>query len=71
MLEPVKKYKNLHVHSNSNTHSKILICDGKWAITCSFNWLSYDGSDERQETSMLAIDEDVIHNLMNQFMKNK
>ena len=67
----MKKYKNLHVHSNSNTHSKILICDGKWAITCSFNWLSYDGSDERQETSTLAIDEDVIHELMDQFMKNK
>lgn len=56
-----KKYKNLHIHGNSNTHSKILICDDKWVVSGSFNWLSYDGSDNRNENSILSIDKNVIH----------
>lgn len=61
-----KKYKNLHIHSNSNTHSKILICDDKWVVTGSFNWLSYDGSDDRNESSTLSTDKNIIDILKQQ-----
>ncbi len=61
-----KKYKNLHIHGNSNTHSKILICDDKWIVSGSFNWLSYDGSDDRNESSTLSIDKNIIDTLKQQ-----
>lgn len=61
-----KKYKNLHIHGNSNTHSKILICDDKWVVSGSFNWLSYDGSDDRNESSILQIDKNIIDILKQQ-----
>lgn len=61
-----KKYKNLHIHGNSNTHSKILICDDKWIVSGSFNWLSYDGSDDRNESSTLLIDKNIIDILKQQ-----
>lgn len=56
-----KKYNNLYIHSNTNTHAKILICDDKWVVTGSFNWLSYDGSDDRNESSALSIDKNIIN----------
>ncbi len=55
-----KKYKNLYINSNANTHEKILICDDRWVITGSFNWLSYDGSGERREISTLNINKTTI-----------
>lgn len=61
-----KKYKNLHIHSNANTHAKILICDDKWAVTDCFKWLSYDGSDNRNESSTLQIDKNIIDILKQQ-----
>lgn len=61
-----KKYKNLHIHSNANTHSKLLICDDKWVVSGSFNWLSYDGSDDRDESSTLLIDKNIIDILKQQ-----
>lgn len=61
-----KKYENLHIHGNSNTHAKILICDDKWVVTGSFNWLSYDGSDDRNESSTLLIDKNIIDILKQQ-----
>lgn len=61
-----KKYENLHIHGNSNTHSKILICDDKWIVSGSFNWLSYDGSDDRYESSTLLIDKNIIDTLKQQ-----
>jgi phosphatidylserine/phosphatidylglycerophosphate/cardiolipin synthase-like enzyme len=38
------------------THEKVLICDREWAVTTSFNWLSYRGdldSAFRRETGVL------------------
>lgn len=61
-----KKYKNLHIYGNSNTHAKTLICDDKWAVAGSFNWLSYDGSDDRNESSTLQIDKNIIDALKQQ-----
>lgn len=66
-----KKYKNLHIRGNSNTHEKILICDDNWAIIGSFNWLSYDGKDDRDETSNLFTDKDNINKLKGKNMDKK
>lgn len=66
LTELSKKYKNLHIHSKAKTHAKVLICDDKWVITGSFNWLSYDGSDNRDESSTLQIDKNIIDILKQQ-----
>ena len=66
LTELSKKYKNLHIHSKANTHAKVLICDDKWVVTGSFNWLSYDGSDNRNESSTLQIDKNIIDILKQQ-----
>lgn len=66
LTELSKKYENLHIHSNAKTHAKVLICDDKWVVTGSFNWLSYDGSDNRGESSTLQIDKNIIDTLKQQ-----
>lgn len=57
------KYKNLKIKDNSNTHSKILICDNKWAISGSFNWLSFSGKGERKESGYVFTDTNRIKEL--------
>lgn len=50
----------------SNTHSKILICDEKFAIIGSFNFLSFDGKyvhDTREEISAIITDSNIIKEL--------
>ncbi len=49
-----------------NTHSKILICDNKFAIIGSFNFLSFDGAyekDNRDEISAIVTDPKIIEEL--------
>lgn len=49
-----------------NTHSKILICDNKFAIIGSFNFLSFDGkykNDIRDEVSAIVTDYKIIEEL--------
>jgi len=41
------KYDNFGLKRLGNTHAKILICDTKFAITTSFNWLSFKGDPDR------------------------
>ncbi|MBC6481731.1 MAG: hypothetical protein GDA56_32200 [Hormoscilla sp. GM7CHS1pb] len=41
------KYKNFWLKRLGNTHAKILICDTKFAVTTSFNWLSFKGDPDR------------------------
>ncbi len=46
----------LGIHNINGTHEKILICDTKFGITGSFNWLSYRGEINnyyRRETSTI------------------
>ncbi|MBO1346633.1 MAG: hypothetical protein EBE86_004210 [Hormoscilla sp. GUM202] len=42
-----RKYKNFWLKRLGNTHAKILICDTKFMITTSFNWLSFKGDPDR------------------------
>ncbi len=41
------KYKNFWLERLGNTHAKTLICDTKFAVTTSFNWLSFKGDPDR------------------------
>ncbi len=46
----------LEMKETTGTHQKILVCDRTFAVTGSFNWLSYRGNrdaDVREETSVL------------------
>ncbi len=46
----------LEMKETSGTHRKILVCDRKFAVTGSFNWLSYAGAQDegyRNETGTL------------------
>ncbi|MDR3596797.1 phospholipase D-like domain-containing protein [Clostridium sp.] len=52
-----------------DTHSKILICDNKFAIIGSFNFLSFDGNykeDVREELAVVTTDQATINKLRNQ-----
>lgn len=37
------KYKNFHLVYVGNTHRKLLVSDDEFAVTTSFNWLSFRG----------------------------
>lgn len=39
-----RRFKNFHLTLVGNTHRKLLICDDEFAVTTSFNWLSFKGS---------------------------
>ena len=43
-----KPYKNLFKISHGKTHEKLLICDRKYYINGSFNFLSYSGKFENK-----------------------
>ncbi len=52
----------------TGTHQKILVCDRQFAITGSFNWLSYTGKQNegyRQELSVLFRYIDQVNELAN------
>ena len=56
----------LEMRETSGTHQKILICDRKFAVAGSFNWLSYVGErDEgyRNETSVLLRQREAVDKL--------
>lgn len=56
LRERVQDGSRLGIHKIGRTHEKILICDDKFGINGSFNWLSYRGnvdSQYRRETSTL------------------
>lgn len=57
--EKFKKYKNFKL-KKGNSHSKILLCDDSFAVIGSFNWLSYDGKSDREESGSLIIDKTEI-----------
>lgn len=44
----LKRYPNFKIQQG-NSHNKMLICDDKFLINGSYNWLSYDGKTDREE----------------------
>ena len=51
-------------------HSKILICDTKYAIMGSFNWLSNSGGSENEERSYIIYNKVFIEQELVEIMKN-
>lgn len=60
----LKRYDNFKIEK-TNSHGKMLLCDKKFAIIGSFNWLSYDGASDRDEIGCLITDVDEINKLRN------
>ena len=42
-------------------HSKILICDTKYAVMGSFNWLSNSGGSENEERSYIIYNKTIVN----------
>lgn len=42
-----KRYKNFHLNRLGRTHAKVLICDRRFIVVTSFNWLSFKGDPKR------------------------
>jgi hypothetical protein len=42
-----KSYSNLVLRRLGDTHAKVLICDRRYVIVGSFNWLSFRGDPKR------------------------
>ena len=55
----LKKYPNFKI-KKGNSHSKMLICDNKFLISGSYNWLSYDGKTDREEGGTVITDKNEI-----------
>lgn len=55
------RFIRLTQHQNIGEHSKILICDDRWAVVSSFNWLS---NPETHETGIKTDDSDTIQDLV-------
>ena len=51
-------------------HSKILICDTKYAVMGSFNWLSNSGGSENEERSYIIYNRSFIEEELVDIMKN-
>jgi len=51
-------------------HSKILICDTKYAVMGSFNWLSNSGGSLNEERSWIVYNKDFIQDEIVEIMKN-
>ena len=50
--------------SAAGEHSKILVCDGRWAVVTSFNWLSFP---ETNETGVWVEDQESVADLLRLF----
>jgi len=51
-----KRFKNFRFRFVGNTHRKFLVCDSKFAVSTSFNWLSFLGDPKaraRDESGLL------------------
>jgi len=47
-LQPLTtRYKQFHLVRLGDTHSKVLVCDDRFVVTTSFNWLSFAGDPDR------------------------
>ena len=58
--------RNLYIVKLGNTHEKVLICDDKFMVTTSFNWLSFKGDPKRgfrQETGIYLENKECIKDM--------
>ena len=66
LLQHFCKYKELFTMKKTNIHYKLLICDDKYAISGSYNFLSfrgdYDGTDNRLEGAEYIDNKEIIIN---------
>lgn len=71
VLEELKKGdkgKNLLLKRLQDTHAKVVVCDNKYMIVTSFNWLSFAGRQDwgnRVELGILTRDEGAIQQMKN------
>jgi phosphatidylserine/phosphatidylglycerophosphate/cardiolipin synthase-like enzyme len=69
----LKEYKDyFYLKATNNMHSKVLICDEVFAVTTSFNWLSFKGDKNRpvrDETGTYSEDIDYIKELTSDRLK--
>lgn len=65
MKEFYEQYKesNCFKIRKDNTHIKLLICDDSYYVQGSFNFLSYDGSDDRNELAQYSEDKKLLTTL--------
>jgi FMN phosphatase YigB (HAD superfamily) len=66
-----QKYPNFNLKRLGDTHAKILISDRKFAISTSFNWLSFRGDRSRtfrDERGTIVYDAQKIDELFNSYM---
>jgi DNA-binding MarR family transcriptional regulator len=73
-LERIQKGKGgrkLHLHRLEETHAKVVICDSKYMITTSFNWLSFAGRPDwgnRVEFGTLTTDPAAVEAMLDRLM---
>jgi|JI9StandDraft_1071089.scaffolds.fasta_scaffold11721_3 hypothetical protein len=69
----LKDYKNFFsLKATTNMHSKVLVCDNKFAVATSFNWLSFKGDKNRpirDETGTYSEDVEYIKELKSDRLK--
>lgn len=69
--ELTQKYTNFTLKRLGDTHAKVLISDQKFAISTSFNWLSFRGDRSRtfrDERGTIVYDAQKIDELFNSYM---
>jgi len=67
-----KRFKHFCFRRFGDTHAKVLICDTKFSITGSFNWLSFKGDSDRtfrDEQSVLVEMPDHIEGVFRENLK--
>jgi phosphatidylserine/phosphatidylglycerophosphate/cardiolipin synthase-like enzyme len=47
LMRLASDYERIHVVRFGDTHAKVLVCDRTFAVTTSFNWLSFRGDGRR------------------------
>lgn len=63
--------RHLQLHRLSDTHAKVVICDAEFAVTTSFNWLSFRGREDwgnRVEFGMLTREPNAVQTLTEQIL---
>lgn len=58
--------RSLHLCRLGNTHEKVLICDDRFVVITSFNWLSFRGDENRtlrQERGVYAEDAELVREM--------
>lgn len=61
-----RRFQNFSLRFLGNTHRKHLVCDNKFAVVTSFNWLSFRGDPKqkaRDELGFLVTEPEDIENL--------